>query len=148
MTISVFSTNDHSVVCYHARFVFVGNFKKAVTIPATKFCVIYSLWILSCISYRISFIQMILTVWLSFVVTSHCIRCYVLRMRGGNALDWFHCFVELWMQTARTLRCGGDRVCWKGLGEQTLCDMCVIMHITRIQYSWLRCDEVAMFTQP
>jgi len=47
MTISVFSTNDHSVVCYHARFVFVGTFKKAVTIPATKFCEIYSVWILS-----------------------------------------------------------------------------------------------------
>jgi len=47
MTISVFPTNDHSVVCYHARFVFVGTFKQTVTIPATKFCVIYSLWILS-----------------------------------------------------------------------------------------------------
>jgi len=42
MTISVISTNDHRIVCYHARFVFVGTLKKAVTIPATKFCVIYS----------------------------------------------------------------------------------------------------------
>ena len=42
-----FSTNDDSVVCYHARFVFVGTFKKAVTILTTKFCVIYSLWIWS-----------------------------------------------------------------------------------------------------
>jgi len=46
-TMLVFSANDQSVVCYHARFVFVRTFKKAVTIPATKFCVIYSLWILS-----------------------------------------------------------------------------------------------------
>jgi len=35
----VFSTNDHSVVCYHNRFVFVDTFhKKAVTNPATQFC--------------------------------------------------------------------------------------------------------------
>ena len=47
MTICVFSTNDHSIVCYHARFVFVGTFKKSVTIPATILYVIYSLWILS-----------------------------------------------------------------------------------------------------
>jgi len=38
MTIFVFSTNHHSIVCYHTRFVFVGTFKKAVTNPTTKFC--------------------------------------------------------------------------------------------------------------
>ena len=46
MTISVFSTNDHSVDCCHARFVFPGTLKKAVTIPVTEFCVIYRLRIL------------------------------------------------------------------------------------------------------
>jgi len=38
MTIFVFSTNDHSVVCYHTRFVFVDTFKKVVTNPKTTFC--------------------------------------------------------------------------------------------------------------
>jgi len=38
MTIFVLSTNDHSVVCDHAHFVFVGTFKKAATNPASKFC--------------------------------------------------------------------------------------------------------------
>jgi len=38
MTIVVFSANDHSVVCYHDRFVFVGAFKKVVTNPATNRC--------------------------------------------------------------------------------------------------------------
>ena len=37
MTIFVFYTNDHSVVCDHARFVFGGIFKKMVTNPATNF---------------------------------------------------------------------------------------------------------------
>jgi len=38
MTIFVFSINDHSVVCYHTRFVFADTFIKVVTNPATKFC--------------------------------------------------------------------------------------------------------------
>jgi len=38
MTIFVFSTNDHSVVCYHNRFVFVDTFKKVVTNTTTTFC--------------------------------------------------------------------------------------------------------------
>ena len=33
-----FSTNEHSVVCDHASFVFLGTLKKEVTNPATKFC--------------------------------------------------------------------------------------------------------------
>jgi len=60
MAIFIFSTNDHSVVCYHTCFVFVGTFTKTVTNPATNFvavtnqclalehfCLIYSLWVLS-----------------------------------------------------------------------------------------------------
>jgi len=38
MTIFVFSTSDHSVICDHACFVFVGTLKKVVTNPAPKFC--------------------------------------------------------------------------------------------------------------
>jgi len=37
MTIFVLSTDDHSVVCDDARFVFVGTLKKAATNPASKF---------------------------------------------------------------------------------------------------------------
>ena len=60
MTIFVFSTNDHSIVCYHTRFRFVDTFKKSGHKPndnvlqpwqtnvwRSNVCVIYSVWVFS-----------------------------------------------------------------------------------------------------
>ena len=47
MTISVFSTNSHSIVCYHARFVFVGTLKKSGRNPRDKVLRNLQPWILS-----------------------------------------------------------------------------------------------------